>query len=152
MTYKLIISNVPFCSALSLFRPAMWATVFVVLILAGFVFYALANYYNHIVSTAINYNTNSIIMVQNKHTINDSKVDIHVQDKAKASGEGLYLFSQLENGILYTYGMLLLISLPKFPSGWSLRVLTGWWWIYCILLVVAYRASMTAILANPAPR
>jgi len=130
----------------------MWAAVFVVLILAGFVFYALANYHNHIVSTAINYKTNSIIMVQNRRKINDSKVDIHVQDEAKASGEGLYLFSHLENGILYTYGMLLLISLPKFPSGWSLRVLTGWWWIYCILLVVAYRASMTAILANPTPR
>lgn len=90
-------------------------------------------------------------MVQNRCKINDSKVDLHVQDKAKETG-GLYLFSELENGILYTYGMLLLISLPKFPSGWSLRVLTGWWWMYCILLVVAYRASMTAILANPAPR
>lgn len=130
----------------------MWAVVFVVLILAGFVFYALANYHSHIVSTAINYKTNSVIMVQNRRKRNDSKVDIHVQDEAKASGEGLYLFSQLENGILYTYGMLLLISLPKFPTGWSLRVLTGWWWIYCILLVVAYRASMTAILANPIPR
>jgi len=128
----------------------MWAAVFVVLILAGFVFHALANYHSRIVSTATNYKTNSIIMAQIRHKRNDSKVDIHVQDEAKA--EGLYLFSQLENGILYTYGMLLLISLPKFPTGWSLRVLTGWWWIYCILLVVAYRASMTAILANPTPR
>ncbi|KAK7863542.1 hypothetical protein R5R35_011169 [Gryllus longicercus] len=48
--------------------------------------------------------------------------------------------------------MLLLVSLPKLPPGWSLRLLTGWWWIYCVLVVVAYRASMTAILANPAPR
>lgn len=130
----------------------MWAAVLVVLILAGFVFYALANYCNHIVSTAINFKTNNIIKVQNRHKINDSKGDIHFQNEAKEAGEGLYLFSELENGILYTYGMLLLISLPKFPSGWSLRILTGWWWMYCILLVVAYRASMTAILANPAPR
>jgi hypothetical protein len=130
----------------------MWAAVLVVLILAGFVFYALANYHSRIVPTAINHKTSSVIIVQNRHKINDSKVNIHVQDGAKANGEGLYLFSQLENGILYTYGMLLMISLPKFPSGWSLRVLTGWWWIYCILLVVAYRASMTAILANPTPR
>lgn len=48
--------------------------------------------------------------------------------------------------------MLLVISLPKLPNGWSIRLLTGWYWLYCILLVVSYRASMTAILANPAPR
>lgn len=137
--------------ALCLFRPLMWAAVFVALILAGFVFYALANYHRHIVSTAMNLQTNNAIMVQERSKINDSKV-VHVQEEGKETGDGLYLFSELENGILYTYGMLLLISLPKFPSGWSLRVLTGWWWIYCILLVVAYRASMTAILANPTPR
>ncbi|CAG9784053.1 unnamed protein product [Diatraea saccharalis] len=48
--------------------------------------------------------------------------------------------------------MLLVVSLPKLPTGWSIRLLTGWYWLYCILLVVSYRASMTAILANPAPR
>ena len=130
----------------------MWDAVFVVLILAGFVSNALANYHNHIVSTEINYKTNRTIMVQNRHKINDSKVHIHIQDEAKASGESLYFFSQLENGILYTYDMLLLIFLQKFPSGWSFRVLTGWWWMYCILLVAAYRASITAIVANPTPR
>lgn len=48
--------------------------------------------------------------------------------------------------------MLLVVSLPRLPTGWSIRLLTGWYWLYCILLVVSYRASMTAILANPAPR
>lgn len=48
--------------------------------------------------------------------------------------------------------MLLFVSLPKFPHKWAVRILTGWYWIYCILIVVAYRASLTAILANPAPR
>ncbi|KFB39693.1 AGAP007951-PA-like protein [Anopheles sinensis] len=28
----------------------------------------------------------------------------------------------------------------------------SWYWIYCVLVVVAYRASFTAILANPIPR
>uniref|UniRef100_A0A2K6VB67 Ionotropic glutamate receptor L-glutamate and glycine-binding domain-containing protein n=1 Tax=Anopheles darlingi TaxID=43151 RepID=A0A2K6VB67_ANODA len=37
-------------------------------------------------------------------------------------------------------------------AGWPLRVLTGCYWVYCLLLVVAYRASFTAILANPVPR
>ncbi|CAH1104267.1 unnamed protein product [Psylliodes chrysocephalus] len=45
--------------------------------------------------------------------------------------------------------MLLLVSLPKLPTGWSLRVLTGWYWLYCLLVVTAYRASLTAILARP---
>lgn len=48
--------------------------------------------------------------------------------------------------------MLLVVSLPRLPQKWPIRILTGWYWIYCILIVVAYRASLTAILANPAPR
>lgn len=66
--------------------------------------------------------------------------------------EGHYVFGEIVNSILYTYGMLLVVSLPKLPTGSSLRLLTGWYWLYCILLVVSYRASMTAILANPATR
>lgn len=65
---------------------------------------------------------------------------------------GLYQFSEPFNCLLYTYSMLLLVSLPKLPTGWSLRILTGWYWIYCLLVVVAYRSSLTAILARPAPR
>lgn len=65
---------------------------------------------------------------------------------------GLYQFEEPTNSFLYTYSMILVVSLPKLPAGWSLRIFTGWWWIYCILLVVAYRASMTSILANPVPR
>lgn len=62
------------------------------------------------------------------------------------------IFDNFGNCILYTYSMLLVVSLPRLPSSWSIRLLTGWYWIYCILVVVAYRASLTAILANPAQR
>lgn len=48
--------------------------------------------------------------------------------------------------------MLLVVSLPRLPQKWAVRILTGWYWIYCILIVVAYRASLTSILANPVPR
>ncbi|XP_050420146.1 uncharacterized protein LOC126833061 [Adelges cooleyi] len=65
---------------------------------------------------------------------------------------GLYLFENIGNSILYTYGMLLAVSLPQVPSGWAIRILTGWWWMYCLLVTVAYKASMTAILANPDTR
>ncbi|XP_017021046.1 glutamate receptor ionotropic, kainate glr-3 [Drosophila kikkawai] len=62
------------------------------------------------------------------------------------------LFDDYANCILLTYSMLLYVALPRMPRNWPLRVLTGWYWIYCILLVATYRASFTAILANPAAR
>uniref|UniRef100_A0A182YGS4 Ionotropic glutamate receptor L-glutamate and glycine-binding domain-containing protein n=1 Tax=Anopheles stephensi TaxID=30069 RepID=A0A182YGS4_ANOST len=62
------------------------------------------------------------------------------------------IFDTFAGCIIYTYSMLLLVSLPRLPAGWPLRVLTGWYWVYCVLVVVAYRASFTAILANPIPR
>lgn len=61
-------------------------------------------------------------------------------------------FDSLSPCILYTYSMILLVSLPRLPARWSVRVLTGWWWIYSVLVVVAYRAALTSILANPVPR
>lgn len=62
------------------------------------------------------------------------------------------VFESFTNCIFLTYSMLLVVSLPRLPETWSVRVLTGWYYIYCILVVVAYRASMTAILANPIPK
>lgn len=62
------------------------------------------------------------------------------------------LFDDYSNCLLFTYSMLMYVSLPRLPRTWSLRVLTGWYWLYCILLTVIYRASLTAILANPAER
>nr|XP_018901146.1 PREDICTED: uncharacterized protein LOC109033142 [Bemisia tabaci] len=74
------------------------------------------------------------------------------EDSDSIKSQGLYLFESLQNSILYTFGMLILVSLPKIPTGWALRILSGWWWIYCLLVAVSYRASLTAILANPVPR
>ncbi|XP_050319942.1 glutamate receptor ionotropic, kainate glr-3 [Bactrocera neohumeralis] len=62
------------------------------------------------------------------------------------------LFDDYSNCLLFTYSMLMYVSLPRLPRTWSLRVLTGWYWLYCILLTVIYRASLTAILANPEER
>lgn len=62
------------------------------------------------------------------------------------------IFDRFSNCALLPYSMLLYVSLPKMPLNWPLRLLTGWYWIYCILLGVTYKASFTAILANPAPR
>ncbi|KAL7037123.1 hypothetical protein ACKWTF_009084 [Chironomus riparius] len=62
------------------------------------------------------------------------------------------LFDDFSACIMYPYSMILLVSLPALPNRWSIRLLTGWWWLYCVLLIVAYRASLTSILANPQPR
>lgn len=70
----------------------------------------------------------------------------------KNETKGLYLFTEIGNSILYTYSMLFQVSLPHLPSPWAVRILIGWWWIYSILVAVAYRASMTATLANPVAR
>lgn len=76
-----------------------------------------------------------------------------VRPKEECAGlVDLDIFDSFGNCLLYTYSMLMVVSLPRLPRSWSLRMLTGWYWTYCILVVVAYRASLTAILANPAPR
>ncbi|CAH0604989.1 unnamed protein product [Chrysodeixis includens] len=118
------------------FKLYMWIAVLLVLLITGTIFYGLAK--NH---------KNLQDYKKFKNAVSGKKLtDDH---NAKP---GLYLFGEIINSILYTYGMLLVISLPRLPTGWSIRLLTGWYWLYCILLVVSYRASMTAILANPAPR
>ncbi|KAG6463924.1 hypothetical protein O3G_MSEX014160 [Manduca sexta] len=124
------------------FKLNMWIAVLLVLLITGTIFYAMARYYMNLQD------------YRHDHDVTPAK---QKNIKAKADDEdakpvGLYVFGEIINSILYTYGMLLVVSLPRLPTGWSIRLLTGWYWLYCILLVVSYRASMTAILANPAPR
>ncbi|KAJ2953036.1 hypothetical protein O0L34_g7426 [Tuta absoluta] len=122
------------------FKLYMWITVLLVLLITGAIFYGLARFYMNLQD----------YKKEQKH-----RNRIGFQDKEEDDIDarpGLYLFGEIINSILYTYGMLLVVSLPKLPTGWSIRLLTGWYWLYCILLVVSYRASMTAILANPMPR
>lgn len=116
-----------------LFRFYTWIALVLTLILGGVVFYFLSISYK-------------------KH-ISLYKNQMHFQNTSmKKEIKGLYLFTEIGNSILYTYGMLFQISLPSLPSSWAVRVLIGWWWIYSILVAVAYRASMTATLANPVAR
>lgn len=91
------------------------------------------------------------ILEQNNFIVNYSENN-NLDKVTNQDVVGLYLFEDIGNSILYTYGMLVAVSLPKVPSGWAIRILTGWWWMYCLLVVVAYKASMTAILANPDTR
>nr|XP_012224227.1 PREDICTED: glutamate receptor 1-like [Linepithema humile] len=71
------------------------------------------------------------------------------EENAYDSSKGLYLFTEFQNCILYTYSMLLQVSLPRLPNAWAVRIFIGWWWLYSILATVTYRASMTATLSRP---
>ncbi|RZF42688.1 hypothetical protein LSTR_LSTR001483 [Laodelphax striatellus] len=133
------------------FKFTMWIGIITTLVVGGVSFFAMANVYHHL------HNNNDKRLQINKIKKHLNKLTIALSNLLKRfndieKNEGLYLFDSIDNGILYTFSMLTLVSLPKLPSGWALRVMTGWWWIYCLLIVVAYRASMTAILANPMPR
>ena len=107
------------------FSLGMWIGVLLSLSCIGIIFFAFSKFYVIIIST-------------NKSN--------------KSSYFSRDFFDDISACILYTYSMLLLVSLPRLPLRWSVRVLTGWWWIYCVLVVVAYRAALTSILANPQPR
>ncbi|XP_047988207.1 glutamate receptor ionotropic, delta-2 [Leguminivora glycinivorella] len=115
------------------FKLYMWIAVLLVLLMTGAIFHGLARCYGH------------LLRYQREHYV---LTDKHDHDREPA---GLYLFGSVANSILYTYGMLVVVSLPRLPGGGAVRLLTGAYWLYCILLGVSYRASMTAILANPAP-
>lgn len=132
----------------------MWLGVMLTLAVSSLVFYILANFHKHYENGTINIIPRCIFgkklkFWQKKNKMSSKSLPMNVKREITL---GLYLFDGIGNSLINAYSMLLLVSLPKVPSGWSLRMLTGWWWLYCILVTVAYRASMTAILANPAQR
>lgn len=146
----------------------MWTAVIICFFLSGIIFYALGKFHHHVNSeddtqTKLDlseFKKKKIIQLPLAPYIKNMDPELKytlmkqqfIVKKREGEPEGLYLFHDLPNSFLYTFSMLVMVSMPKLPTGWSLRILTGWYWVYCILVVVAYRASMTAILANPAPR
>lgn len=112
------------------FRLNMWIGAFLSLFFIIIVFWLFSNFY---------------IFIDNEN---------YVQINSATGKKTLIkdLFDDFSACIIYPYSMILLVSLPTLPNRWSIRLLTGWWWLYCVLLIVAYRASLTSILANPQPR
>lgn len=114
------------------FSLGMWIGVLVSLFSIGIIFFTFSNLY---------------ILIRSEKHLTEAVAQPPVVSYFKRD-----FFDDFAACILYTYSMILVVSLPRLPLRWSVRVLTGWWWIYCILVVVAYRASLTSILANPQPR
>ncbi|XP_017773932.1 PREDICTED: glutamate receptor ionotropic, delta-2 [Nicrophorus vespilloides] len=139
------------------FKPLMWTCVLLSLFICAFLFHFLAIFHRRINRFGMDEKIVATRPIQVQPKLNvDAKYRLMRQQhevlKEEDEPEGLYVFAEPVNSFLYTYSMLLVVSLPKLPTGWSLRMLTGWFWLYCTLVVVSYRASMTAILANPTPR
>uniref|UniRef100_A0A6E8VU03 Lig_chan-Glu_bd domain-containing protein n=1 Tax=Anopheles coluzzii TaxID=1518534 RepID=A0A6E8VU03_ANOCL len=141
------------------FNGEMWAGVLLSLFAVGFVFYAFSN--------TLMGKKNGTFGQDFARITNMSKLSAYDRNKLKKlrmipfkrQPEPWHdplpandMFDTFSDCIIYTYSMLLLVSLPRIPEKWPLRMLTGWYWVYCVLVVVAYRASFTAILANPIPR
>lgn len=145
----------------------MWAAVIICLMVCGVIFYWIARFHFRVNQIKYDCTKREKELLKRKAVMTVSCLPTDKQSidlkytkmreqyelkKFEGQPEGLYLFGEMFNSLLYTYSMLLLVSIPKLPTGWSLRMLTGWYWLYCTLVVVAYRASMTAILASPSPR
>lgn len=134
------------------FSAATWACVLFFLFCVGALFYILehVNQWIHRNNTR----NSSIDEQQSKVIVLNPPVKPFLQQKRfKAQNHrSKDIFDSFGDCILLTYSMLLVVSLPRLPKSWPIRMLTGWYWGYCISIVVAYRASLTAILANPAPR
>ncbi|KAH8240065.1 hypothetical protein KR032_010800 [Drosophila birchii] len=138
------------------FSGGMWAGVLLSLFIVGTVFYGIS-FLNAILTRGGS--SGFFRCLRQSHRVPlDPKIYRRVSFRiaiaryrpSKGSRSARDLFDDYTNCILLTYSMLLYVALPRMPRNWPLRVLTGWYWIYCILLVATYRASFTAILANPA--
>ncbi|KAH8379522.1 hypothetical protein KR009_005421 [Drosophila setifemur] len=140
------------------FSGAMWAGVLLSLVIVGTVFYAIS-FLNAILLSGGSTGFFRFLR-RNRGDPMDPKIYRRVSFRiaisryrpSKESRRSRDIFDDYANYILLTYSMLLYVALPRMPNNWPLRVLTGWYWIYCILLVATYRASFTAILANPSAR
>lgn len=161
------------------FSPDMWTGVGISLLCVGMVFFIFSKLYSYAIkgasssSSSITTTTTTTVITDPMGEPVEQKPSVRERVKGwfqKKEKKGLKLempttrkvklpprepkdvFESFSNCIFLTYSMLLVVSLPRLPTTWSVRVLTGWYYIYCILVVVAYRASMTAILANPIPK
>ncbi|KAH8418736.1 hypothetical protein KR222_006018 [Zaprionus bogoriensis] len=146
------------------FSGGMWAGVLLSLFVVGSVFYAIS-FLNALLQSGSGQLGRYFGCLRRRRQqrqrmqFNWRQLDFRIelgrygaQKHMGSSMSGRDLFDDYSNCILLTYSMLLYVALPRMPRNWPLRILTGWYWIYCILLVATYRASFTAILANPAAR
>ncbi|XP_032587503.1 ionotropic receptor 21a isoform X1 [Drosophila mojavensis] len=136
------------------FSGGMWAGVLLSLVVVGSIFY-LISYFNALLTSSSQVSFFRCLRrkrVAKRDPLSWRRLSFRITLGRARLTDAPHrdIFDDYSNCILLTYSMLLYVALPRMPRNWPLRVLTGWYWIYCILLVATYRASFTAILANPA--
>lgn len=134
------------------FSPSLWAGVLFFLFCVGTLFYVLEHLTAWIQRKNQKNHPHPVESKTKVFVLNNGKSFLASKRSKRRKRTTKDIFDGYGDCILLTYSMMLFVSLPKFPRSWPLRCLTGWYWVYCILIVVTYRASLTAILANPAPR
>ncbi|XP_037957813.1 glutamate receptor ionotropic, delta-2 [Teleopsis dalmanni] len=142
------------------FSAEMWTGVLLSLLLVGSIFYAISYIHSHMVlmltSTQVlevrKKRKNSLKALMNSHGLHDVNFRKYINHMPLIQPQQKDIFDNIADCILFTSSMLMYVALPRMPRNWPLRVLTGWYWLYCILITATYRASFTAILANPPPR
>ncbi|XP_063974062.1 glutamate receptor ionotropic, kainate glr-3 [Diachasmimorpha longicaudata] len=138
---------------ISPFRLYAWIAVILVLLLGASAFHVFALFYqNQIMPYVRNSQAQGVIISEVRSLVlrtNPPRLPMTRGREWDEQMKGLTLFTDIQNSMLYTYSMLLQVSLPRLPRPWALRVFIGWWLLFAILVTVAYKASMTATLANP---
>ncbi|KAJ8680096.1 hypothetical protein QAD02_015883 [Eretmocerus hayati] len=128
-----------------------WLAVIFLLCLVGILLFFFARFYKYHVGLNLKkMNEPKATKISLNET--NRKISVRKSNARPSEWKNLHLFTDPVNSILYTYSMLLQVSLPDLPKAWSLRVFIGWWWIFTILITVFYKASMTASLANAIKR
>ncbi|KAJ6650184.1 Glutamate receptor ionotropic, delta-1, partial [Pseudolycoriella hygida] len=123
------------------FSNGMWLGVLFFLFSVGFVFYILGQVHmklrkKDVVIKRKNYVKKTERIKRTSTTSETISMQIKILPKrTRHTVARKDIFESFGNCILYTYSMLLVVSLPRFPQNWSIRLLTGWYWVYCILVV-----------------
>jgi len=73
----------------------------------------------------------------------------HFLAKLKPSEEEYRIFTAPTNVILTSFSIMSQVSLYVWPRQWPFRIIIGLYWIFCLLITLAYRGAMVSFLTIP---
>jgi len=59
------------------------------------------------------------------------------------------IFSQWDSTIFTSFSIMTQVALHLWPKFWPVRMLIGWYWLFCLLITLAYRGAMVSFLTIP---
>lgn len=108
------------------FSTAMWACVLFFLFCVGTLFYVFehVNAWIHRSKSKCDSNQSQPKVIFLNH---NTKSFLQTKRPKKKKYQGKDIFDSFGDCILLTYSMLLVVSLPRLPRSWPIRLLTGWY-------------------------